>query len=329
MRALVTGATGFLGYHICAALKKCGYDVAGLVRHTSNYSGLKELQIELRYGSLDDPASLLTALKNCDYIFHSAGLIKATHPDQFFRANHLGTRNLLKAALALINQGQKIQRFIYLSSLAASGPSRDGHPMDEQTPSAPITAYGHSKLAGEQETLKFRDLIPVTVIRPPAIFGPRDRQFWYFFRMVKRGFVPKFTKQSVLLSLAYVKNLVAGILLAAENPRAIGEIFFLADARPYTTSEVIEAMAQALQVQVKEIYIPRPVLYSLAFTLETLSKISGIPTRLNRDRVRDLTRNCWVVSIEKARQTLGYQPLIALEESISETARWYKQAGWL
>lgn len=326
VRALVTGATGFVGHHLAALLVARGYTVRVLLRPQSEHKIAEELSVEPVFGGLADRPSLISAVAGCDLVFHCAGLVKAAHPEDFFAVNHEGTQHLLEAVLA---SRQKLSRFVYVSSVAAGGPSLNGQPLDETVPVAPVSPYGRSKLAGERAVLGLKEKIPVTIIRPPAVFGPRDKQMLFFFQMVKRGWIPRFSRDDRRLSLIYVGNLVQGIIQAAESPRAVGEVFFLADGRTYVTSEVVHVIAAALRVKVKQVYVPGPVLYTLAAAAELWGNITGRPPLLWRGRARDLSRYLWIVNIEKARRAFGYAPDVPLEESVRETCAWYQRAGWL
>ena len=178
MRVLITGASGFLGSHVAEQLKSAGHDVRCLVRKTSNTRFLDELGVELAEGALHQKDSLEKAVEGVDAIIHSAGLVKARSEADFFACNTQGTANLLDAA---IEHAPNLKRFVHVSSLEACGPSPDGRPVPHHQ-ERPVTAYGRSKLAAEKECLSRKDRLPVVLLRPGAIYGPRDNELLEAFR---------------------------------------------------------------------------------------------------------------------------------------------------
>ena len=186
MRVLVTGGTGFIGVHLVAELVARGWQVRCLVRTTSDRRPLSPYDVEYVVGSLTDPMAMQHAVKDVTYLFHLAGVTKARVTSDYDRINHVGTRALLEACLAS-NPGLKA--FVYISSIAAAGPSVPGHPRTENDAPQPVGPYGQSKLCAEQAVLASRDRLPVIVLRPSAIYGPYDTDFLSLFRAVKRGWL--------------------------------------------------------------------------------------------------------------------------------------------
>src|SRR5208283_1189048 len=178
MRILITGATGFIGSHLADALHNKGYQLRCLVRTTSSHEWIKHLPVEYAYGGLFDTKALNKAVENVDYIYHVAGLTKAKSRAEYFHGNHIATKNLLDAVLIA---NPNIKRFVHISSQAAVGPSAGGIPINEQTPFHPITAYGESKMEAEKECLGRMNKLPITITRPPAVYGPRDKDVFAFF----------------------------------------------------------------------------------------------------------------------------------------------------
>ena len=186
MNVLVTGATGFIGSHLAERLLADGHRVRCLVRRTANRRWLGDPRLELADGSITEPSSLPAAVAGIDIIFHVAGLTAARSREEFFRGNHDGTKNMLEAAA----RAGKPLRFVHVSSQAAAGPSPTATPIDESFPCRPITAYGESKRAAEEEVLKYADQFPITIVRPPAVYGPRDNGVYTFFRQSNPAFFP-------------------------------------------------------------------------------------------------------------------------------------------
>ncbi|MCK6590321.1 MAG: SDR family NAD(P)-dependent oxidoreductase [Polyangiaceae bacterium] len=172
MKVFVTGASGFLGSHVAEQLSAEGHSVVALVRRSSNTKFLSTLKnVELAYGAVEDAASVRAAVKGADAVVHSAGLVKARNEQEFHRVNVEGTRNVLEAAA---EECSGPRRFVFVSSLAAVGPSIDGKPVGTEAEGKPVTAYGRSKLAAERLVLEAKEKLPVVVLRPPMIYGPRD-----------------------------------------------------------------------------------------------------------------------------------------------------------
>lgn len=320
MKALVTGGTGFIGSHLAEALIRQGFDVTCLVRNAARRGYLEGVKVETVTGDCTNPHSLAAAVKGADYVFHLAGLTKAKNEEQFFSGNALATQNVLQAVL---EHAPDVKRLFYLSSLAAVGPSPDGVPLKEDCAAAPVSAYGRTKLEGEKVIYAARDKIPVTIIRPPAVYGPRDRDVLVFFRMVKRGVVPFWGKS--LYSFLYVEDLVNGIIQSAVNEKTSGEIFFLSDGNIYTSDDIINAISVALQRRPLRLSIPRVVMPMVGY----LSQLAGHLSIINSDRMKDIQHPYWVCDSTKAAGLFGYAPKVDMRLGASWTADWYRIHRWI
>jgi nucleoside-diphosphate-sugar epimerase len=320
MNALVTGATGFIGSHLCEELVKRGYKVTCLSRTASNLQWIENLDVGLCRGDCTDSASLLKAVESVDYVFHLAGLTKATSDADFFNVNAKGTENLIKT---ISERNPKLKRFVYLSSLAAVGPSRNGNPVTENTHPDPVSSYGKSKLEGERAVLDYKDSIPVTVLRPPAVFGPRDRDMLVMFKMIKKGVF--FDLGKCYYSLLYVDDLVRGIVQCAESKEAEGKVYFLSDAEIYTGEAVATEMSSALGVKALPLKVPKFAMPFFAFIGEKINK-AGI---INRDRIKDFRHSHWICDPGRVRKEIGFIPKVGLKEGIKWTADWYRIHRWL
>jgi len=320
LKALVTGATGFIGSHLCEELTRRGYQVTCLSRKTTNHTWIGSLNLTYIKGDCTVRESLRDIVDEFDFIFHLAGLTKSCTPDNFFSVNSFGTDNLVRT---VAERNRSVKRFIYVSSLAAVGPSKNGAPVDEHTLPSPVSSYGKSKLEGERAVLKFKDIIPVTVVRPPAVYGPRDRDMLMMFRMIKKGFF--FDLGKCYYSLLYVDDLVQGILLSAENKEAIGNIYFLCDGKIYTSEEIANEISSALGVKARPVKVPKFTMPLFAAISERINK-QGI---INRDRVKDFRHTHWICDARKAEKEIGFSPKVGLKEGVRWTADWYRNHQWL
>jgi nucleoside-diphosphate-sugar epimerase len=325
-KALVTGANGFVGSHLVEGLLSKGYHVICLVRKTSNLRWLSGLNVEYVYADISEKESLKNVLKNVGFVFHVAGLTKAKTEEEYFKANYQGTKNLIEAC---IEDNPQIKRFVYISSQAAVGPGKDDQPLDETAPCNPVTDYGKSKLEGEKIVLEFSLKLPVTIIRPPAVYGPRDSDILSFFKVANKGFKTLFGKGESYLSLCYIEDLVDGIILAAESPKATGQIYFIADDQIYSWREAFRIVAKALNKKTITLKIPKVFLYTIAFVSENIARLLGKPTVINVQKVREITQKYWLCDVSKAKRELGFSPKYPLEEGAKKTVKWYKEKGWL
>ncbi len=320
MKALVTGATGFIGSHLCEELAKRGYQVTCLVREKSNLKWIENIDLKLIIGDCKSIDSLFHAVTDIDYVFHLAGLTKACSGDDFFCANTKGTENLIQA---VAEKNPKIKRFVYLSSLAAAGPSNNGSPLREDAEPRPVSSYGRSKLEGEKAVLKYKDLIPITILRPSAVYGPRDKDLFVFFKILKKGVFPYWGK--CYYSLLYVDDLVQGIILAAENKKAEGGIYFLSDSKFYTNEEIVKAISSALGTKAIRLRVPKCIMPLFAYIGERIKK-QGI---INRDKMNELSHSHWICDVKKAREELGFIPKVGIKEGMKWTTDWYRIHRWL
>jgi nucleoside-diphosphate-sugar epimerase len=320
MKALVTGAAGFIGSHLCEELVKRGHDVTCLVKKTSNLKWIENLNLSVTNGDCTDRGSLLDMANGYDYVFHLAGLTKARSGDEFFFVNTKGTENLIQT-IAEKNPGLK--RFVLVSSLAAAGPCKNGVPVQEDFSPCPVSDYGRSKLEAEKVVLQYKDSIPVTIVRPPAVYGPRDRDMLVLFKMIKKGIF--FDLGKCYYSLLYVDDLVQGIILCAESKKAEGNLYFIADTGVVTGDEIAAEISAALNVKPLPLKVPRFAMQFFAFIGEKMNA-RGI---INRDRVKDFSHSHWICDPRKFREEIGFAPKIGIKEGIKWTADWYRIHRWL
>jgi nucleoside-diphosphate-sugar epimerase len=324
--ALVTGATGFIGSHLVDLLLKQKYAVRVLLRKTSDAVWLQGLPIDCVYGDLFDRDALRQAVAGVDYVFHSAGVTKAKTADEYFRGNTEGVRNMLDA-VSQHNPG--VKRFVQISSQTAAGPSPGITPITEETAPHPITTYGQSKLKAEQVCAEHRDTIPITILRPPAVYGPRDKDIYEFFKTMSQGLQPMVGMKEKFVSLIHVTDLVRGFVMAAESEKARGQTYFISSSQVYGWKEVGEVSRRVIGKSAFRIRIPEAGVFAIAAFSELFGLFSKKPVLINFEKARDMVQDYWTCDSSKAQRDFGYGQEIPLEEGIRSTVEWYRAKGWL
>lgn len=326
--ALVTGASGFVGSHLVAALAGAGWRVRALVRPRSERRWLDGIPgVACAVGDVTEPATLPAALDGATRVDHCAGVTTARRRRDFFRVNTGGTRHLLEACLR--RRGTP-PRVVLVSSQAAAGPTPDGAPLDETAPCRPITAYGASKAAAEQVARTFGDRIPLTIVRPPSVYGPRDRATLDFFKLVVGGLVPRRGRPDPRLALVHVRDLVDGIVRAGTVPDAVGRTYFLANPEPVRWTPLFEGIRAALgSPRVRPIPFQRGTLWLAALVQELIAMARGRVPPLTRERLAEFLAPAWVCSSAAAARDLGWRATIPVAEGLRETVAWYRAEGWL
>jgi nucleoside-diphosphate-sugar epimerase len=327
MKVFLTGASGFVGSHVLDALLDAHHEVSILLRRTSNTPFISRHlpSVTVHYGSLGEMEALKAAMTGCDAVIHCAGIIKALHPSDFYRVNQAGTRNVATAANACRDS---VRHLIYISSLAVSGPGIPGCPAEETGEPRPVTVYGHSKGLGEVE-VRGQSLVPWTILRPAAVYGPRDREFLAVFRQVKRRILPLISGAKRFLNLVYGPDVAAAVLCSLRNDRAMGRTFHVGAEPPCTDEELMEEIAVQLQVRPVRLRIPRAGLSLACVLQEILSKATGRPNMLSRQKLPELLASGWVCSTSRIREDLGFTAPTSLKEGIGRTIEWYRRQGWL
>jgi nucleoside-diphosphate-sugar epimerase len=323
---LVTGANGFVGSHLVSALLNEGARVRCLVRRTSDLRWIRELPVELVTGELSDRPSLLHAVSGVQRIYHLGGVTRAGSRESYFRANAGGTENLLSAAL---EAAPGIAKFVYISSLAAAGPSRTGDPVREDMEPNPLSWYGMSKLEAEKICLSYSDRLPVSILRPPPVYGPRDTDFLMYFRMISRRISPALGWRARYASLVYVDDLVQACLIAGRHPDSRGRIFFVISDECVSYAELAAAVAGAMGRKVFTVHVPMAALSIAAAFQEAVSRVTRQTSLLNFQKVREFRERRWVCSGESIRKVIGFEPGFSSLAGIPLTVEWYRREGWM
>jgi dihydroflavonol-4-reductase len=326
MKAFVTGATGFVGSHLVDLLLKEGFEVSCLKRKTSSVKWLEGKNVSFVDGDLYSNEALETAIKDVDYVFHVAGVVKAKNLEGFERGNNLATKNLIEIT-AKVNPN--IKKFVHVSSLAVCGPNPDNQPLTEEYIPKPMTAYAKTKREAEKEVLKFRDKIPVVIVRPPAIYGPRDTEVFIYFKTFNSGLNSIIGFQDKYLSIIHVKDLVQGIYLAGVKETKSGDIFFITPDEAYNWDDVGAVTSKVMNKKAIKLRVPHFVVFTVGGIMEFAYKFTKSVPTLNIEKCFDITRAGWFASNQKAKDLLGYQPQFSLEEGFRDTYEWYKKEGWI
>ena len=323
MKALLTGGTGFIGSHLAELLLDKSAEIFALVRDPHNLKWLKGLNIHLLEGDL---LSIPSLPSDIDYVFHVAGLTNSSDVADYYTVNQQGTASLFKSL-----HDQKIlpKKIICLSSLAAVGPSFDGKPVQESDVPHPITPYGKSKLRGEAEALKFKEVYPIVILRAPAVFGPRDKDFLQYFKWIKRGALPAIGSKQRYMSLCYVKDLIRALYLCSQKELESGEIFNIGDQNPCSYDEFGELAGQAMGKKLKKVKIPIPIGYLVALIADIAGRINKKPSILNLGKFKQMRQRAWIADMKKAKEKLSFQPQYSLQDAIQETLNWYLKHNWL
>ncbi|MBL9037391.1 MAG: NAD-dependent epimerase/dehydratase family protein [Archangium sp.] len=324
MRILITGANGFVGAALARHLSTRGDEVRCLVRDGSDDSALSGVTFTRVSGDVTRPRTLAAAVDGVDVVYHLAGTRRGSTRDDFMRVNAEGTRFVAEAMVAT-----KARRLVLVGSLAASGPSRSGHPRVETQPLAPTEWYGESKAEAERIAFGFSSQLDVTCCRPSRILGPGDRENLVFFRLAKRGLVLKLGGPPRRISMVDVDDAVDQLVLQGTRPEAVGETFFCSSHESLTLDGLMQQAADVLGVSARTVTVPEAVLPGLGALADVASNVSGRKLPLSRKLARQLLAPGWECSIEKAQRLLGYRPRRAVADALKRSAESYVHLGWL
>lgn len=324
MRVFVTGGTGFVGTHVVATLRARGHEVTCLVRDPQKARRvLGEGAAALIRGDLEDATVLAHGCRGADAVVHLAGLTAARNRHQMFAVNRGGTDTLVAAARA---HATSVRRFVYVSSLAAAGPAEGGIVPSNGDEARPVSDYGRSKLAGETavRALPFH----WTILRPPAVYGPHDREFLRVFRAARLGIAPLFGDGSQALSLVFAADLAEAVVTCLERDLAPG-CYYPAHPEVTTTGLLAIAIGAALGRRVRIVPLPRAWARPLMWVTGTAARAVGQTTLLSPDKVAELLASAWTCSSATLEAETGWRARTSLAEGLRQTAAWYREAGWL
>jgi dihydroflavonol-4-reductase len=319
LRVLVTGASGFIGTALVERLVRRGDAVRAVVRRSSRISHLETLGVELVRGDLEDLPSLVAAVDGCEQVFHLAGAVKALRTADLFRANAAGTRNVALACAA----AARPPLLLYLSSLAAAGPATDDRPRREEDPPAPVSRYGESKLAGEGEVRAVSDRIEASIVRPPVVYGPGDRELVpQLLRMARIGIVVR-VGAAKTYSVIHVSDLCDAIVAVAERGRRLqpeGDqgTYFVDDGSIHTWDEIALAACSALGRRARVIAVPEVASVLVAAGASLIATLTRRPSILSFDKMKEVRQRAWTCSSERAAREVGYMPRLPLADGMRD-----------
>jgi|SRR5450432_1000423 nucleoside-diphosphate-sugar epimerase len=325
-KLLITGASGFLGYHLIQAALLQEYEVFGGVRKSSDTKHLHNSGVRLVEIDLADTDSTKKMLEQngITHIIHAAALTKAKTESAYNFSNAQLTRNL---AIAASQADTGIEKFIFISSLAALGPSVNGEPVTEDNVPQPVTWYGKSKLLAEKYLCEITKL-PFIGFRPTAVYGPREKDLLLLIKTVSKGFEIYIGNTEQKLSFVYVKDLAA-LAINSLTSKIIGEFYNISDGEVYNRYAFAEAVKKITGKKTMKLQLPLAFLKAIAASTDVLySRSKNVPV-LNKDKINEITAANWSCSIAKSQKELGFKPSYNLEKGIAESIQWYKQNNWL
>jgi nucleoside-diphosphate-sugar epimerase len=322
MKALVTGATGFVGGHLTEVLLRGGNEVTALARSPAKAEALTSQGVRVVPGDLHDRAALARAAEGQDVIYHVAGLVSARDEAEFLRCNRDGTLNILAAA-----ERAGGSRFVLVSSLAAAGPSLRGAPLSGQETPRPVTAYGRSKLAAEQ--IVKGSALGWSIVRPPIVYGPRDREILKIFRLAQLRIVPVFGNGAQELSAVHAADLAAALVAVGASTATIGGTYTACHPEVFTSAEFGIAVGAAMGKTVATVRIPRQLGRAVLSLTQMAARLARQPTILTVDKANEFFQPAWTGDPTPLTRDSGWTAVYDLERGLADTYRWYRQAGWL
>jgi len=336
MKVLVTGASGFIGSHLTQRLVKEGHSVRVLVREEDqsklpknrkdSLDLLHNLKLEIVKGDFLDKESLEKALEGIEVVFHLGAIARpmAIADKLYFDVNEKGTRNLFESI-----DKKKIKKIVMMSSVSAVGTARNDLALDEKSERLPVDVYGRSKLAQEKVAEEFieKDKLPIVMLRPPMVFGPRDVEMLRLFKAVDKRFFP-LSSENKCLEFLYVGNLVEACFLAWKKGK-VGEKYHITNGEHYSINDVINSISRAQNEKVFQIKLPRFVFVSMGYLVEVISKLINAHPPFQHNTIDWMTGKLWYSNPAKAMKELEYKPIVSLDDGTRNTFEYYKKKGFL
>ena len=325
---LVTGSTGFIGLRVLDYLANKGNIIRVFLRPESVVGTLPE-GVEVVRGSFSDLEALACAVRGVDRIVHLAGLTKAVDEAGYNAGNVTPVENLLDA---ISEHNKTLKRFLFVSSLTAAGPASEGLcGVRESDFPNPVSAYGRSKLRAETLCMERSTDIPITIVRPPAVYGPGDRDVLQVFQMLAKGvLVTAGSAAKQRFSMIYIDDLVSGIMMAARADKSVGRIYYITSRHSCSWDDLIAASQPVIGFKkLLKVSLPKPLVYLVGLVIGSAGVFSGKPSLINRDKANELVQDYWVCSPDQAELDFGFNAGTSLDEGVAKTISWYFRQGWM
>jgi nucleoside-diphosphate-sugar epimerase len=317
----ITGATGFLGWHLAEGFVRGGWRVRAIVRPGNRKPLPADVEVVETALDRSSATALARAFEYSSVVIHAAGVTRGSRESTFDGVNVEGTRAVVEAA------NDAGARLILISSQAAAGVGTTVRPRNESDEPQPVTAYGRSKLAGES-IVRTTARVPWIILRPSAVYGPRDRQFLPLFRLASRGISPLVTGPETAFTLIHVDDVVRATVMAAEDDRGTGHTLFIGHHQPERTENILRCLSEAFDRPYRPRRVPSWLLEVASFAGELSWRLGKEPL-IDRRRLVELRSAGFVCAVRSARDVLGFTAAIGLREGVAATAQWYRRQGWV
>lgn len=327
-KIMITGAGGFIGSSLIRKILEKGWQVKVLFHHKCRREYLEGLDIELVYGDILHKKTLIPAVKDVQLVYHLAGLVQARNLEEFRQVNVIGYKNLLDT-ISEVNPN--IERVLFLSSQAAAGPAHSlDLPKKETDPDQPVSDYGISKMEAERMAEAYYDKLPITTLRPSPVYGPRDKEFLRYFKLVKNWRIKAVIGNGKnYVNLIHVYDLIDAIIFASISENTIGKKYFIAEDRIFSWREVGDLIEKV--VGKKSIYIPIPGFLArlIGFMTDIQTSITHKSAFFSSSKIKEALQKYWICSVEAAKQDFGFNTRYHAELGMKQTYDWYIDNKWL
>ncbi|MBI2928073.1 MAG: NAD(P)-dependent oxidoreductase [Verrucomicrobia bacterium] len=327
MKVLLTGANGFVGSHILECLLAKGLATVVLLRPQSDRRFIAPMlaRVEVREGSVTEPDRLRDALRDVTHVVHCAGKTKSVRTGEFYEINQLGTRHLVEA----VNESRdSVRRLVHISSLAASRPATAGAAAREDDRPSPVSEYGKSKLAAE-DAVRRGCQTEFVILRPAAVYGPRDSDFLTLFKAVQAHFCPRFDRGRQQLSLVFARDLAEAAVACLAHPAAATRTYHVASPEVVTARQLTQHVADAMARWTFSPPLPGALLWPMCLLADAVTRLTDRPRILSRQKYPELRAAGWVCDVSRLREEIGFTCATPLRQGLAETMRWYRENGWL
>lgn len=332
--SLITGAGGFIGRNLAFSLAERGHNVLAMVRRDESGKIFADNDIEVVVADILDPEHYRDAVQKADQVYHLASVVAPNDEQNATIVNSDGSRMLAEC----IAEANSPAALVYMSSLSAGGPAVDGRPRKETDEPAPVSIYGRTKLKAERTLGELADRLPISVVRPPGVFGPWDQNLLAMFKSIRSGLNPIGISRRYKYSFVHVKDLVDGLIEVAEKGKRLREfddkersgVYFLADDQAVSFEEMGNLVAASLgRSKTLHFTVPTPICWSVAFCSDWYGRLFNKRVYLNIDKIREARAGSWICDSSRAQDELQFRTASSLQDRVQHTHDWYVEHGWL